>query len=293
MRRGRPQPHPSSRPPAPAGGADLHVHTTHSDGVCSPCEVVIAAAGVGLSAVAITDHDTVSAAAVARPEAARLGVELVAGVEWTAELDGREVHILGHFIRDDDPALAAVSARLRAARSDRLAGMAENLERLGLWVDLEALRRAFPRATLGRRHLADWLARTGQVSGVRDAFAKYLGDHGPAHVPKPRLDWSEAIALTAAAGGVAALAHPPFNLREATLKALADGGLTAVEVAGPGINPRLGRRWRDWAAALGLVPIAGSDFHAPGAGRWVGATTTPAADFERLRARCPVSMPAV
>lgn len=270
-----------------AGGADLHVHTTHSDGACSPCEVVVAAAGVGLAAVAVTDHDTVSAAAVARPEAARLGIELVAGVEWTAELDGREVHVLGYFVRDDDPAVVAASARLRAARVGRLEAMAGNLQRLGLWVDLGALRAAFPRATLGRRHLADWLARTGQVAGPREAFARYLGDRGPAQVPKPRLDWAEAIALTAAAGGASALAHPPFDLRESTLKELADGGLAAVEVAGPGINPRLGRRWRAWADALGLVPVAGSDFHAPGPSRrWVGSVTTPAADLDRLRRRC-------
>src|SRR6185312_17298666 len=87
-------------------GADLHIHTTHSDGVCSPCEVVNAAGCVGLSALAITDHDTLSAIAVARPEAARLGVELVAGIELTARNEqGREIHILGHFVRDDDPAL--------------------------------------------------------------------------------------------------------------------------------------------------------------------------------------------
>ena len=107
----------AARPPA----ADLHVHTTHSDGVCSPCEVVRGRREVGLSALAITDHDTLSALAVARPEAARLGVELIAGVELTAERDGREVHILGHFVRDDDPALVAAATGLRdgAGRSAR------------------------------------------------------------------------------------------------------------------------------------------------------------------------------
>jgi len=284
--------HRSDPPRPPPRGADLHVHTTHSDGVCSPCEVVNAAASVGLAALAITDHDTVSALAVARPEAARLGIELVGGVEWTAELDGREVHILGHFVRDDDPAVLAASARLRAARVERLAAMADRLEALGLSVDLDALRRAFPRATLGRRHLADWLTRTGQVPGPREAFARYLGDRGPAEVPKPRLGWTEAVALTVAAGGVAALAHPPYNLREATLKALADGGLGAIEVAGPGINPNLGRRWRAWAAALDLVPVSGSDFHAQDRpGRRVGASVTADADLERLRSRSAGSRP--
>ena len=279
-------PRPSSSPRR-TSGADLHVHTTHSDGVCSPCEVVTAAAGVGLSAVAITDHDTVSAIAVARREAARLGVELVPGVEMTAELDGREIHILGHFLRDDDPALVQATTTLRANREARVSAMVERLTVLQLSVDLSALRRAFPRATLGRRHLADWLVKTSQVANHREAFARYLGDGGPAEVPKPRLPWDEAIGLIVGAGGVAGLAHPPFRLSEWTLRRLAEGGLGAIEVAGPGISKRHGLRWRAWADTLGLVPIAGSDFHAHDRpGRWVGAVSTPDEDFERLRERC-------
>jgi predicted metal-dependent phosphoesterase TrpH len=264
--------------------ADLHIHTTHSDGVCSPCEVVNAAVNVGLSALAITDHDTVSALAVARPEADRLGIELIAGIELTAEREGREVHILGHFFRPDDPALVATTAALRLGRSDRLRAMAERLDGLGLSVDLKALAGIFPRATLGRRHLADWLVKTRQVVDHREAFALYLGDGGPAEVAKPRLPWVEAIALIRGAGGVAGLAHPPYDLRESTLREYADAGLGAIEVDGPGITTQCGRRWREWADRLGLAPIAGSDFHAADRpGRWLGSTTTPGADLDRLR----------
>jgi predicted metal-dependent phosphoesterase TrpH len=243
-----------------------------------------AAANVGLPALAITDHDTLSALAVARPEAERLGIELIGGVELTAEFSGREIHILGHFVSDGEAALVAATSSLRARRAERLRAMAVRLGELGLGVDLDALRRAFPRATLGRRHLADWLSRTEQVSGPREAFARYLGDHGPAAVPKPRLAAAEAIDLIRGAGGVAALAHPPYDLREPSLRALAGLGLGAIEVAGPGVNKQRGRRFREWASALGLVPIAGSDFHAPDrAGRWVGSVTTPTDDLERLR----------
>ena len=274
----------AARPPA----ADLHIHTTHSDGGCSPGEVVRAAANVGLSALAITDHDTLSAIAVARPEAARLGLELVPGVELTAVRDGRELHLLGHFIRDDNPALVAATSALRQARADRIAAMAARLVELGLHVDLGAIRRVFPRATLGRKHLADWLERTGQVAGRREAFARYLGDGGPADSEKPRVPWVEAIALIRGAGGVAGLAHPPYDLRWESLRQLVDAGLGSIEVDGPGINGRLGSRWRDWAGQLDLIPIAGTDFHAPDRpGRWVGAITTPGADLERLRRRRP------
>jgi 3',5'-nucleoside bisphosphate phosphatase len=264
--------------------ADLHVHTTHSDGGCSPGEVVRAAANVGLSALAITDHDTLSAIAVARPEAARVGVELIPGVELTAVREGSELHILGHFVRDDDPELVAACVQLREARARRIVEMVGRLADLGLSVDLETLRRTFPRATLGRKHLADWLVKTGQVASHREAFLRYLGDDGPAHVAKPRLAWTHAIRLIRAAGGVAGLAHPPYDLRSNTLRELVDAGLGSIEVNGPGIDARVGRRWRGWAIEMGLAPIAGTDFHSSDRpGRWVGAITTPEVDLDRLR----------
>ena len=266
--------------------ADLHVHTTHSDGACSPCEVVIAAAQVGLAAVAITDHDAVTALAVARPEAARLGVELVPGVELTCEYRGREVHLLGYYFRDDDPDLLAAVAHLRASRAERLTAMAAALEGLGLVVDVGAVRRCFPRASLGRRHLAEYLYRTRQSPGVREAFDRWLADGRPACVDKVRLDAFEAIDLVGRAGGVVSWAHPPYNTNLESLRALADAGLAGMEVAGPGVQNRVGRRFRDWAAALDLVPTAGSDFHAADRpGRRVGAYVTPDADLQRLRER--------
>ncbi len=265
-------------------GADLHVHTTHSDGVCSPCEVVVAAARVGLAALSITDHDTVSALAVARPEALRWGVELIGGVELTCGYEGRELHILGHFIRDQEPALFEAMAELRAGRTERLHVMAARLEALGLSVDEKALKRAFPRAVLGRRHVALYLAHTGQVSGPREAFLKYLGDGRPACVDKLRLEAGRAIALIRGAGGVAALAHPPIDLRELSLRALVGLGLQAIEVDGPGFSGSLSRRIRAQADRLDLIGVAGTDFHAHDRpGRWVGAITTPRDVVERLR----------
>ncbi len=274
----------AGRPLLRRGGADLHVHTTHSDGACSPCEVVVAAARVGLSALAITDHDTISALAVARPEAQHWGVELIAGVELTCDHRGRELHILGYFIREDDPDLAAAMDALRTGRVHRFEAMAVRLRDLGFRVDVEAVRRAFPRAVLGRRHLADYLARTGQVSSLRQAFVHHLGDGCPACVDKPRLDAVRAIELIGRTGGVAALAHPPHDFGESAIRGLADEGLRAIEVDGPGCSRGLGRRLREIAGRLGLIGVAGSDFHAPDRpGRWVGAVTSDPDTLERLR----------
>jgi 3',5'-nucleoside bisphosphate phosphatase len=264
--------------------ADLHVHTTHSDGVCSPCEVVVAAARVGLAALAITDHDIVSALAVARPEATRWNIELIAGVELTCGQESRELHILGHFIRDDDQALLEAMASLRSDRTQRIEAMAARLRTLGLSIDLDAVRRVFPRASLGRRHLADYLTRTHQATSTREVFARYLGDGCPACVDKARLDCGKAIALIQGAGGVAALAHPPHDLRQSQLRTLTEQGLKAIEVDGPGFSNGKSQRIWAWANQFGLIGIAGSDFHAPDRpGRWVGAITTTRDDVERLR----------
>jgi predicted metal-dependent phosphoesterase TrpH len=162
--------------------------------------------------------------------------------------------------------------------------MAARLRELGLRVELEAVRRAFPRAVLGRRHLADYLARTGQVSDVREAFRRFLGDGGPACVEKVRLDVVEAIGLIDRAGGIAALAHPPHDFGESAIRALCDAGLRSIEVDGPGCSRGLAGRLRAIADRLGLIGIAGSDFHAADRpGRWVGAITTGPEVLERLR----------
>jgi 3',5'-nucleoside bisphosphate phosphatase len=275
----------SSRYRPSPGAADLHVHTTHSDGACSPCEVVVAAARVGLGALAITDHDTVSALEVARPEAAWWGIELISGVELTSEYEGHELHILGYFIRDDDRALVEAMAFLRDGRSERIRNMVAQLRALGFSIEEQGLRRAFPRAVLGRRHVAEFLAGTGQVASLREAFLRYLGDGRPACVDKPRLDAARAIALIEGAGGVSALAHPPVKLRESTLCALAELGLRAIEVDGPGFSQSLSRRIQAQAVRLGLTGVAGSDFHAfDRPGRWVGAITTGHDQVECLRA---------
>jgi predicted metal-dependent phosphoesterase TrpH len=246
--------------------------------------VVVAAARVGLAALAITDHDTVSAIAIARPEATRWGVELIAGVELTCEQAGREIHILGHFIRDEDPDLLKAMTSLRAGRTDRIETMATKLRLLGFSIDLDAVRRIFPRAILGRRHLADYLIRTSQVASNREVFARYLGDGCPACAEKTRLHYALAIALINNAGGVAALAHPPHDFHQSELRSLVDEGLQAIEVDGPGFSNSKSQRIRSWAARLGLIGIAGSDFHsADRPGRWIGAITTKQDVLEQLR----------
>lgn len=266
-------------------GADLHIHTTHSDGACSPADVVRAAHAVGLRGLAITDHDTLTGLPAARAEAGRLGIELIPGIELTAEGAGREIHLLGYFVDDADPALASAAARQREERQARASAIAERLREAGLRIDLESLRAAHPRANLGRRHFADWLARTGQAPDPRAAFERWLGDGGPAHVLRSAPGVAEGIGILRGAGGVVALAHPPLGLDDATIRDWAGLGLEALECDGPKFSRDRARQLRRRADRLGLIPVAGSDFHEHGRpGSWVGSVTTPESDLERLRA---------
>jgi predicted metal-dependent phosphoesterase TrpH len=267
-----------------AGRADLHVHTTCSDGEYTPRQVVEVARLSGLIAVAITDHDTLAGVAAAREAAAGSGVEVVPAVEISAEYAGREVHILGYFVRPDDGPLGEALGRLRQGREQRFWDMVDRLRGFGVEVDAEELRRLSRADVLGRRNLAEALVRSGKVSTVRDAFRRYLGDGGRVATPKVLLGAAEAIALVRGAGGTTSWAHPPFPDAEETLRGLAGLGLGAVEVEFPGVKSSRNRHLRAWAAALGLAVTGGSDCHGPGDWkRAVGACGVRAEELEALR----------
>ncbi|HEV3261299.1 MAG TPA: PHP domain-containing protein [Gemmataceae bacterium] len=266
------------------GRADLHVHTTASDGDYAPAEVVDLAGRSGLAGVAVTDHDTLDGIPPARAAAAGLPLEVIAGVEITAEYQGRDLHMLGYFIRLDDGPLLAALARLGEHRAGRFWDMAERLRRCGLVLDDGELRAVADSGTLGRRRLAVHLVRTGQAGSVREAFARYLGDGGRATVPNLRLPLAQAVDLVRGAGGVAGWAHPSYDCTRQRLVEFRALGLAAVEVDYPGYRPTRARELRAWAAELGLAVTGGSDCHGPGhAQRAVGARGVSGAELAALR----------
>src|SRR5438270_4795842 len=254
----------------PARRADLHVHTTHSDGTYTPAQVVELARRAGLAAVAVTDHDTLGGVAPARAAAAGSGLEVIAGVEITCEHRQRELHLLGLFVDPDDVALGEALAVICAARVGRFRAMAQRLRDCGVSIDEEGL--AVQPESLGRRHLAQLLVDQGQVGTIREAFARWLADGGQAVVPKKRLAVAEAIALVRQAGGVAAWAHPVYDGTCESLAELARLGLGAVEVDYPNVRRARSAALRQWAEQLGLAVTAGSDCHGPGP-RSIGACT--------------------
>jgi len=262
---------------------DLHLHTTFSDGTYTPAEIVDLARRSGLSAIAITDHDTLAGVAPTR-QAAGASLEVIAGVEITSEFRGRELHLLAYFIDLANAPLRGALEHLRAERIGRFHEMIERLRSLGVHLEEEDVANLGDATTLGRRHLAELLVQANKAANVREAFQRYLGDHGRACVPKTRLPVAEAIALVRGATGVAAWAHPTYDCSKESLLELKCMGLGAIEVEYPAFRPNRTKELRGWAKELELAVTGGSDCHGPGEPhRCVGASSISHEELERLR----------
>jgi 3',5'-nucleoside bisphosphate phosphatase len=241
---------------------DLHMHSTASDGVYTPEEVVYMAHEKGLAAIALTDHDTVDGLAAAQHAAAILGFTVLSGVELSVEDATGDRHLLGYGINTTHPSLNGLLTTLKNDRVNRIHGMVEKLHRLGVKVSVERVFQIAAGGSLGRPHLARALLEMGAVSGLQAAFDKYIGEGRPAYVPHYQLHSALAIQTIHQAGGVAVLAHPG---RYADYRPYVDEmlplGLDGIEVYYPDHTPSLVEELRAVALKHNLLMTAGSDFH--------------------------------
>ncbi|MER3460489.1 MAG: hypothetical protein C4303_04910, partial [candidate division GAL15 bacterium] len=187
--------------------ADLHTHTTASDGTLSPRELVREACAAGLKVLALTDHDTTEGIREAQGEAARLGIELIPGVELSTHVPGSEVHILGYFVDWHEQQLAGLLRRLRKGRVNRAREMVRRLNQLGVPLTFEDVARHADGA-VGRPHVARALVAGGYVASFEEAFTRYLARGRPAYVERERFTPEEAVQVILQAGGVPVFAHP-------------------------------------------------------------------------------------
>jgi hypothetical protein len=242
--------------------ADLHLHTRHSDGTFTVPEVVERARAVGLSCISLTDHDTVAGLAEAAALCARAGIEFIAGVELTAHLDEREIHVLGYCLRWDDPEFNAQIDRFKAVRSRRIVDMVAKLQGNGVNLQLDDVTALGEQGgAMGRLHVARALVKRGFIREVDEAFRRFIGKGKPAFVPKFRLSVAEAAALLHRAGGVAILAHPGISNVEAQFAALLAAGLDGIEAWHCRHSPEQSRRYLDFTQAHGCLATGGSDCH--------------------------------
>lgn len=266
---------------APLDEVDLHMHSTASDGLLLPSQVVHAAHDAGLSAIALTDHDSLDGLAEATAEGNLLGVRVVPAVELSAHDGNREIHILAlHVSR-----LAFMESHLagfRVARETRATRIVERLRALDVGVSMESVMDKAGGGAVGRPHIARAMISAGLVGDSREAFDRYLGAGRPAFVEKQRLDIREAIEITHAAGALAIWAHPGSEGRRARLEPLVAVGLDGVEVLHPSHKAEDIKRLGALAEFFGLVASGGSDWHGATDGhRSIGCMHIPGAWLAR------------
>lgn len=250
---------------------DLHVHSNASDGTLTPAEVVKLAASLSLSAIALTDHDTISGISEARTAALLLGdsenpLRIIAGTEISAAYQKRDIHILGLFLDTENRLLQDSLHAAVAKREERNEKMAANLRGAGIDITVDKLKAAEGEAVLTRAHFAKYMTEHKFTKSNKEAFDRYLNDSSPYYVPRDYLSPAEAISLIHQAGGLAVLAHPllyKYNLEQldAMISLLTECGLDGIEAIyslNTGFDEGIVRRF---ANRYNLVITGGSDFH--------------------------------
>ena len=265
--------------------AELHCHTTASDGTLSPEELVRLAVQRGLEVLAITDHDTTVAFEVARRAAAPYRLEVIPALELSSEEGSLDVHLLGYYVDPEHLGLQETLQELRQGRLRRLGEMLGRLADLGVPVERERVLRLAAGDSVGRPHVARALVDVGHVRDVQAAFDLYLGTGKPAYVPRRNLRPAEAIRWIREAGGVAVLAHPGQIGSDSLLETLVAEGLQGLEAFHPSHPPILRQHYQGLAAHWGLLVTGGSDYHGPEHGHQVdlGGMVLPPGTVEGLR----------
>jgi 3',5'-nucleoside bisphosphate phosphatase len=250
---------------------DLHTHTTASDGLLTPKQLIDLALERGLRLIAITDHDSTDGVGAAIAAAAGSSLEVWSGVEISTDVPRAEVHMLGYFVDHHQPRFQATLSQLRESRIGRGRQMVEKLGSLGMPITWARVQELAGAGAVGRPHVAQALVEAGYVSSFREAFDRYIGRNVPAYVERYKLTPAEAIQLILQAGGLPSLAHPiyigaaaetgaQFDLRS-LLPELIDAGLAGIEAYYADYSPETSREILAIAREFRLIPTGGTDFH--------------------------------
>jgi len=245
---------------------DLHMHTTHSDGSYTPRELVRYAKKKRLDCISVTDHDTISSFNECADEAGKQGIELIPGIEISAQFEPGTLHILGFFLDPRHAGLKKSLEEIQKARAERNPQIVERLSRLGIPISYEEVQAESGGKQVGRPHFARVLLKKGAVKSIDEAFDKYLSKGRPAYVDKRRLSSRDAIRMIREAGGVASVAHPKqMRLGEEKLsrefERLVGEGLGGIEAYNSCQNRNEAELYKRLAKRFHLLITGGSDFH--------------------------------
>lgn len=265
--------------------ADLHVHSTASDGTLTPSELVARAIGLGLEVIAICDHDSVSGIGEALAAARDSVLAVVPAVELSAVGNGHDVHVLGYFVDPLDPHLASHLSDLRSARLNRAETMVTALAGAGFEVTIDDVLAHSAGGSVGRSHVARALLAKGHVTDVADAFRRFIGRGRPFYVAKDVRTTREVIGIVREAGGVPVLAHPGVTGLDDAIPGLVAEGLAGIEAYHAEHTPEQASRYAAMAAEMGLLVTGGTDYHGPDAPNPdLGAVELPEGCVEALMA---------
>lgn len=242
--------------------ADLHVHTTASDGILSPSEVVDWAIRKGLRAIAITDHDTVLGIEEAINRANHYeNFMVVPGIELSSDYIGEEVHILGYFIDAKNKELNVETHKLKKSRIERGQKIVEKLIKIGLNISIEDIKSITDKGFIGRPHIARILVEKGYANDIQDAFNKYIGRDKSAYVKRYKLTVHESIDLIHGAGGVAVLAHPGLISNQYIINEIRNLDIDGIEIVHSKHQNYITNKFEKIAKELSLICTGGSDCH--------------------------------
>lgn len=263
---------------------DLHMHSHYSDGVHAPSVLVDLAKWKGVSAIALSDHDSLEGFPELAEAARAGGIEVMTGVELSCEHVGRDLHILGYGVSYASESLQQLLRDFRAAREERGIRIVEKLAAQGVHLDFAKVLAKADGGALGRPHIADALLEAGYVADHAQAFVKYIGEGCPAYVEKFKMSPEEAIDSIHAADGLAFVAHPGYYLEDLdSFTDLLDRGFDGIEVYHPHHNATMTTRLLTIARDAGLLLSGGSDFHGFAGRDNLGEPTVPYALFERIQ----------
>jgi predicted metal-dependent phosphoesterase TrpH len=266
--------------------ADLHLHTTASDGLLSPAEMVGLAASKGLDVIAITDHDTVDGIESSlKAGAAYPALVIIPGVELSTDVPHGEVHVLGYFIDYTDRQFNQELQKMRDSRKNRAEKMIEKLGKMGMKVSWQRVQELAQGGSVGRPHVAQAMVEAGHVASFREAFDRYIGREGPAYVEREKMEPAEAVELIVKAQGLPVLAHP-VDIADlgGLLVQLISAGLTGIETYYNRYTPDVIATLEKTAQRHGLIITGGSDYHAFGDGveTIIGDVSPPSQAIEQL-----------
>lgn len=267
---------------------DLHTHSAVSDGTDTPSQLVEQAAQIGLTGLALCDHDILDGLTNSQDAGRRLGVQVLRGIELSATFDGADIHVLGYGMREDQRLLEHL-AWLREGRRNRIPKMIEKLQELGVELSAGDVVAQAKGGSIGRPHIADALVAKGIVSHRDEAFERWLANDGPAYVPKPAIELGESIDLLHQAGAAAVIAHPRIRgattvLTDEVLAGLvAEHGLDGIEADYPSHDQQVRESLHQLADELQVIATGSSDCHGAGkTGHDLGSVTTPDEVVEQL-----------